>query len=268
MTPIHRTPSTQPISDCRELGTTQPRASTYSQPTPRRLDEKSQPVGKLLGFDAREMWQEFLVSWSQERKEPYLLRSDIKKPLSTDTMVWRSVFEEVQELEPPVWRGALDLWDDLGKMADFLKARRVTSHISFWIVGVTLVSGEFGEQQEAMGYPTLPALDLPAGSEGWTLLGYDVSDHSLLSGLTNCGYTDEEKPELQKQWGLCLNRYHLFDDVQIAVEFKEITDQRVPEHAPFFVYGLYLIRKGLRADNDSKSGNATHSNHEATNESR
>ena len=203
--------------------------------------------GRLIGFDAREMWQEYHITWSQERKDWFLLRQDIKKPLSTDTMVWPSVFEEVSELEPPVYRGALSLWDDLGNIIDFMKARPVTSHMSFWIVGMTLVSGDFSAGQEEMGYPTLPALDLPAESEDWTLLGYDVSDHSLLSGLSNCGYLEREKQRFRKQWARHLNRYHLFGEVEPAVEFKEITDRRVPEHAPFFVYGLYLITKGQGA---------------------
>jgi hypothetical protein len=223
--------------------------------------------GKLLGFDAREMWQEFHITWSQERKANFLLRHDIEKPLSTDTMVWPSVFDEVGELAPPVYRGSLSLWDDLRKMGDFIEARWITTSMPFWIVGVTLISGDFSSQQEAMGYPTLPTLNLPAGSEDWTLLGYDVSDHSLLSGLSNCGYWEEEKPEYKKRWGQHLNRYHLFAEVQPAIEFKEITDLRVPEHAPFFVYGLYLIMKGLREDTGSKSRIATHSNREPTNES-
>ena len=87
------------------------------------------PQGKLLGFDAREMWQEFHITWSGERQEQYLLRRDIKKPLSTDTIVWSSVFEEMGELEPPVWRGALDLWGDLQNMVDFMKTTALTGNL-------------------------------------------------------------------------------------------------------------------------------------------
>jgi hypothetical protein len=207
--------------------------------------------GRLIGFDAREMWQEFHIAWSQERKENFLLRQDIKKPLSTDTMVWPSVFDEVGELAPPYnWRGSL--WDGLEVMRGFMKARPITTHLTFWMIGITLVSGEFEAGQEEMGYPTLPALDLPAESEDWTLLGYDVSDHSLLSGLSNCGYLEREKQRFRKRWARHLNRYHLFGEVDPAVEFKAITDRRIPEHAPFFVYGLYLITKGQGAAQDEK----------------
>jgi hypothetical protein len=218
-----------------------------------RVEVAAQPVrGRLLGFDVREMWQEYHIIWSRERKDQYLLREDIKKPLSTDTMVWPSVFGAVDELHPPVHRGSLSLWDDLEEMRDFMVARNITAHIFFWTIGITLVSGEFGAGQEAMGYPTLSALSLPAGSEHWALLGYDVSDHSLLSGLSNCGYWEDEKSEYTQRWGKHLNHYHLFSEVEPAVEFKEVSDRRVPEHAPFFVYGLYLIAKGMETAYEEK----------------
>jgi hypothetical protein len=76
----------------------------------------------------------------------------------------------------------------------------------------------------------------------WALLGYDVADGSLLSGLSNCGYTPEEREHLQQRFAQHMNRFHLFDDLDQALAFKDETNKRVPEHAPFFVYGLYRIR--------------------------
>lgn len=38
------------------------------------------------------------------------------------------------------------------------------------------------------------AEEVGATPEGWLLLGYDVCDESLLSGLTDCGYSPEELP--------------------------------------------------------------------------
>lgn len=219
-----------------------------------RSEVVAQPVqGRLIGFDAREMWQEFHIAWPQERKDQYLLRQDIKKPLSTDTMVWQSVLEATDALDIPVDRGALSLWGGLGVLKDYLKAQSITTHLFFWTIGITLVSGEFGAGQEEMGYPTLDTLGLPAGSENWTLLGYDVADPFLLSGLSNCGYLEEEKQRFVEQWGKHLNHYHLFSEVGPAVEFKEVSDRRVPEHAPFFVYGLYLIAKGLVTEHEEES---------------
>jgi hypothetical protein len=72
----------------------------------------------------------------------------------------------------------------------------------------------------------------------WVFLGYDVTD-SMYSGLVNCGYTEDEKPILQETWVPRLNEYGLLRNLEDAVEFKEMTNKRVPEHAPFFVYKLF-----------------------------
>jgi len=38
-----------------------------------------------------------------------------------------------------------------------------------------------------------------------------------------------------------LNEHHLFNEIDPARLFKEWADRRVPEHAPFFVFGLYIV---------------------------
>ena len=46
-------------------------------------------------------------------------------------------------------------------------------------------------------------------------------------------------------WGPRLNEHHLFKNAESAFAFRLVTNRRVPEHAPFFVYGLWLIREVL-----------------------
>jgi hypothetical protein len=87
----------------------------------------------------------------------------------------------------------------------------------------------------------IPALRDPA----WALLGYDVCDQWLLSGLSNCGYgTNESEIQiLRETYTSDLNEHHLFDALKPAVDFMHLSDERVPEHAPFFVFGIWLIKK-------------------------
>jgi hypothetical protein len=80
-----------------------------------------------------------------------------------------------------------------------------------------------------------PLLD---GSEDWPVVGYDVADASLLSGLMNCGYSQPERRALRPAWATKLNRSGLFDSVEDAFAFRAVTDSRVPEHAPFFVFAI------------------------------
>jgi hypothetical protein len=40
-----------------------------------------------------------------------------------------------------------------------------------------------------------------------------------------------------------LNEHHLFDSIKPAVDFMRFSDERVRAHAPFFVFGIWLIKK-------------------------
>ena len=81
-----------------------------------------------------------------------------------------------------------------------------------------------------------------SGSAGYDLLGYDVADYYLMSGLANCGYSPEEAASLAPAWAPLLNEWHLFDNPADATAFAAVTAKRVPEHAPFFAYGIYQLR--------------------------
>jgi hypothetical protein len=81
-----------------------------------------------------------------------------------------------------------------------------------------------------------------SASERYDLLGYDVADYDLLGGLTNCGYTPEEAASLAPVWAPLLNEWHLFGNPDDATAYATVTAQRVPEHAPFFGYGIYQLR--------------------------
>jgi hypothetical protein len=73
------------------------------------------------------------------------------------------------------------------------------------------------------------------------LLGYDVADYDLLGGLTNCGYTPGEAASLAPVWAPLLNEWHLFGKPEDATAYAAVTAGRVPEHAPFFGYGIYQL---------------------------
>jgi hypothetical protein len=206
----------------------------------------------VLGFDAREMLIDPGVAWDQARREQYLLRMDVRKPLSVDCMVWPSLFGPgLPELERqrlghqamqfPSWKGPnQDLWDDLSRMQGALGPLAAEPH---WTVAISWVStdgfagppGGAGPYRETMTPSTI--------SEDWKLLGFDVADAGFISGLSNCGYGEDEVTVLRATWASLLNQHHLFTDVKDALAFKLLTDARVPEHAPFFVYGLTLIAR-------------------------
>lgn len=201
---------------------------------------------RILGFDARERWCPRERLWPAERAARFLLR-DTEKPLSTDVMVWPSVFEDPQldllgmddlslgsaGASAPAFRGFVqDLWQDLDALE---RALTPVTAGRYDVIAVS-VDGEWHPSTP----PCVPA-DLDAQ---WLHLGFDVSDSWLLSGLSNCGYAQEEIDAMRAQWGPRLNAHHLFDDRLDASAFATLCGERVREHAPFHVYGLWRRQRG------------------------
>jgi len=200
----------------------------------------------LIGFDARERFLKFKDIWDTHRIEQYLLREDIIKPLSVDVMVWDSVFHVLQ-VEPLDWRGPRQEWDSLERLKAVIERENINR--SYWLVATS--QWTTAEKKNALEklYGIIPA----SPSHEWNLLGFDIADELLLSGLMNAGYGIEQREILSQQWARHLNQYHLFEDLDIALKFKSLTDERVKEHSPFSVYGIYLIEKVTASESVSNS---------------
>jgi hypothetical protein len=177
---------------------------------------------ETIGFDLRSIVPD--PSWTAERRTRHLLRRDVPAVRSADTQVW----ERLPGLpRPPVPEG---LWPSL---SDLFAAAGALDRAGAVAVRITA----FMEDEPAPGNPD------PAGpAESYDFLGYDVADYWMLSGLSNCGYKPEEAASLAPVWVPRLNDWHLFDDPDDAETFAEVTDQRVPEHAPFYAFGIYQLR--------------------------
>jgi hypothetical protein len=201
----------------------------------------------LLGFDAREMWLGFSEDWPEERQRRFLLRRDIIKPLSADTVTWRSVFDAQTSVQPPVWEHLImGLWNNLATLQEYLDTGWSASTHPYWLIAVTL--HREGHERESMvernakSLEIIPALRDPA----WEFLGYDVCDEWLLSGLTDLAWGDgspEEVQAIRQQYVPSLNEYNLFTSVDSAAAFIPLAEEGAPPHAPFFVFGLWLIKK-------------------------
>jgi hypothetical protein len=153
-----------------------------------------------------------------------MLRRDVPSVRSVDPLVW----ERPSGLPPsPEAEG---LWPDL---SDLLAAARALDQADTVVVRITALGQDGG----------IPDGFDPVGSalERYDLLGYDVADYDLLGGPTNCGYTPEEAASLAPVWAPLLNEWHLFGKSEDATAYAAVTAARVPEHAPFFGYGIYQL---------------------------
>jgi hypothetical protein len=175
-----------------------------------------------IGFDLRSAVPD--PSWTVDRRTRYLLRRDVTSVRSVDPLVW------VRPPGLPPGPEAGGLWPDL---SDLVAAAHALDHADGMAVRITALE-EDGPTPESAG-TTGPA------PGRYDLLGYDVADYDLLGGLTNCGYTPEEAASLAPVWAPLLNKWHLFDNLGDATAFADVTEKRVPEHAPFYAYGIYQL---------------------------
>ena len=179
-------------------------------------------VEATIGFDLRSTVPD--PSWTVDRRRRFLPRGDVTSVRSVDPLVWVR-----PPGLPPAPQGE-GLWPDL---SDLFAAAHALDHAGAMAVRITAFEedGPTPENADAIG---------PASGR-YDLLGYDVADYGLLGGLTNCGYTPEEAASLEPVWAPLLNKWHLFGNPEDATAFAAVTEKRVPEHAPFFTYGIYLL---------------------------
>jgi hypothetical protein len=187
----------------------------------------------LLGFDAREAGGG--GEWNERRRSDYLFRVDVARPLSIDQRVWRPVVE-VQD-------SPHRFWGDLARLREVVRERPERP----WIVALGVSLSACSPEEAAAVEPFIPRArsgEPTPVDPRWTFLGYDIADPGgCISGLMNCGFlpAHEDVERLRALWAPKLNSNHLFDELADAVAFKNLSNHRVPEHAPFFVNGLWLI---------------------------
>jgi hypothetical protein len=190
----------------------------------------------MIGFDAREMSIDFNQAWTDDQKQIFILRQDILKPVTVDTWIWKTVFE-VADIQLPAYvslRG--DLWAELSKLRLFLKSSAITQ--PYWVIAVTQV-GTQTELEEWLYYRDV--IKPSEVGDSWKFLGYDIAEETLLSGICDMGYREDEGAFARQKYAPHLNQYNLFTDREIAADFAKWSNQRDPGHGPFRLYKLYLI---------------------------
>jgi hypothetical protein len=170
-------------------------------------------------------------TWDQKRRETFLVRTDVRRPLSLDTRVWprpATVHGERVE-EPAPW---LDVESVRCRWARFQPEAQ-----GAWVVIAIGALAPDANSREALARSGIDT-ELVAATN-WQFLGFDVVDGNI-SGLSNCGFEEGELSGL-KVWGSRINDHGLLSNLSDALLFRSLTDQRVPEHAPFQVCGLWLV---------------------------
>jgi hypothetical protein len=185
------------------------------------------------GADIREPLGGAAPEWSSERRQAYLIRSDVLRPLSVDTAVW------------PAMRNASGAplttplpWVEVAEARRSLASSQAPGASVAAVIALGVIALSRDHEEELARDRGIDVDLVPESA--WRFLGYDVDDGGV-SGLGNCAYAPEELPALRADWGPRLNEHGLFGRLDDAVRFCALADLRVPEHAPFNVWGLWLV---------------------------
>lgn len=189
-----------------------------------------------LGFGVRS-WRSALIStWSVDRRRTFLLRADVDRVLSVDPRVWPPIDEA-----PSPGSSSLDLHLARDLMLGYaptearFESAVKQAHRALALVGFS-TDVPPGDLFACFGLP--PAAP-PSSDTEPRLLGYDIATGSFLSGLSNCGYESGALAD----WGRRLSSDHLLKSASEADPFRQLTEKRVPEHAPFYAIGVWLLRE-------------------------
>lgn len=199
----------------------------------------------LLGFQLR-VASKSEEQWNSDRRKLYLLREEVTLSLSVHRNVWPSC-ENEKLLSSLFIDYSADFCSAPNGLSVYnLKESSIVDKPSRYndafLIGITVVDEPINTARELKVNRDI--LDIPYSIEqllrlGWICLGYDVADQWLTSGLMNCGYESKEKVLLVNRFAHLLNEFHLFNSVDVAIEFSVDCNERVPEHAPFIVYGIW-----------------------------
>jgi hypothetical protein len=174
---------------------------------------------KVLGFDVRAEPR----AWTRiERKTHLLSPASTQQVLSVDVAVWPPVRDPGYASR--FWNLLYDLHDAQSVKNGAPPAARIIA-ITF-----TDSSSRFG------GFPqAVPKIVQP----GWSLLGFDVADTSLISFLTNM--TAGKWSKHLQDLGFATKANGLLPDEPSAVRLASVADNWVPTHAPFIGFGIWEV---------------------------
>lgn len=192
----------------------------------------------LLGFQIR-VAPEQLPPWQLNRRSTYLLQESVLTPLSVDTAVWPIDDDETVHSA---------LFADGDRTVNGLNVRDLCVPAMLGprnpcrpavLIAIT-VADEHAMRLRAQHAITIPGPVLgDLGREEWSRIGFDIADGWMTSALSNCGFSASSKTELQHRFNRCVNAVGLFDDASVADEFRALSDARIPEHSPFYTFGIW-----------------------------
>jgi hypothetical protein len=181
----------------------------------------------------------------QLKREHFFLRPEIQWPVSVDRATCPSVFQPTIISQPPSWSkdelNLLGFWMNVDHMLGWLKATpnakeliRFPIALRITFEGSVASDPQWATIAQTGTWPKEIA-------KCWTHLGYDIADHDQTSALSGFEYQPEEMTPARNRWGNTLNEWGLLPDLESASAFRNFSNRRLHDQAPFYVYEIFTI---------------------------
>lgn len=223
----------------------------------------------LIGFDVLAIPE--AARWpmrNEKDREPFFLRPEIAWPISVDRLICPSIFQPAVQQQGEMkmvlrqFPNALEITrTTIGRNIDWPESElniagywTNVSHMLLWL-------NENRVQPAALRFPValrifldgtaisdpwvqsilLNGIHPPLPNSSWSRLGYDVADGGQVSALSNCSYEAPEMADARRRWQSSVNDSGLLADLDSAVAVRDLSNKRVAEHAPFYIYEVFRI---------------------------
>lgn len=190
----------------------------------------------IIGFDYR-----FSYEKSIKRLDYYTFQN--LKVLSGDPNVWerpREVYDLLDQ-DPEYVINPLTLATNF----EFLK-KKMPSNVAEYSMPMAISLSSKAISCVIEKYGSFWFSDLMSEddllSQGWDFMGFDVLDiNGLYSGINGCGYKEDTRELLKRNFSKYFNDFSLISLYQKAVEFSDISNREIPAHAPFYSVGIFTL---------------------------
>lgn len=215
-------------------------------------------IDNILGYDVRCRDDGIIRHlWDKKRRAHYLIRQDIKCPISVDRSVLPSIFrfqsDGILEGTIPVedesmHQSVFKLWEDFSSMSKAISDSTFCEDTAIDVVALGFSIGEIDVSQ-FRNYQWAEILSETAKPnkrrDDWEFLGYDIADEWLTSGLSNCDFPDRHDREFVADWIPRINDSGLIATMEDADRFRKSLNNKVAEHAPFLIIGIFRLELPL-----------------------
>jgi hypothetical protein len=203
---------------------------------------------ELTGYDLRIDPERLVDFWDSGRKSSYLIKTDILYPLSVDNMVWPSIFDDgitgiglAEEHRKKLGLTGFPIKEWVGPNKPFWSSEKELLDYAKEALGQNvketsnrLIRVHRFLTKEDSAYTAVDNFELTEGK----FCGYDVADQAFLSALANINILTRDNKIPDNLFNE-LNKFHLFNEIEKAFEYKAYISCEVREHVPFYVFGIW-----------------------------